>query len=64
MCESCDVKSYGLEDPSSGPGANPVSYPMGINYFSQGVERPERESVYCPPSSAEVKSAWSFSSTP
>jgi hypothetical protein len=29
-----------------------------------GIKRPGREADYLPPSSAEVKSAWSYTSTP
>jgi hypothetical protein len=32
--------------------------------LSLGVKRSEREADYTPPSSAEVKNAWSYASTP
>jgi hypothetical protein len=32
--------------------------------LSLGVKRPEREADHRPPSSAEVKNAWSYTSTP
>jgi len=44
-------------------GANPVSYPMGTR-VSLGVKWPTREADHLPPSSAEVKNAWSYISTP
>jgi hypothetical protein len=42
-------------------GAHPVSYPMA---YSLGVNLPGREADHSPPSSAEVKNAWSYTSTP
>jgi hypothetical protein len=38
-------------------GAHPASYPMGTAGFSLGVD-------HSPPSSAEVKNAWSYISIP
>jgi hypothetical protein len=32
--------------------------------LSPGVKRPRREADHSPPSSAEVKNAWSYTSTP
>jgi hypothetical protein len=34
-----------------------------INTISLGVKRPRREADHSPPSSAEVKNAWSYTST-
>jgi hypothetical protein len=50
----------------TGSGANPVSYPIGTGggALSLGVKRPEREADQSPPSSAEVKKVWSYTSTP
>jgi hypothetical protein len=48
----------------NGSGAHPASYPMGTRGFSLGVKRPERKADHSPPSSAEVKNAWSYTSTP
>jgi hypothetical protein len=48
----------------NGSGAHPDSYPMGIGSPSLEVKRPEREADHSPPSSAEVKNAWSYTSTP
>jgi hypothetical protein len=38
-------------------GAHPTSYPMG-------VKRPEREADHSPPTSAEVKKMWDYTSIP
>jgi hypothetical protein len=48
----------------NGSGAHPASYPMGIRAVSLGVKRPGYEADHSPPSSAEVKNAWSYTSTP
>jgi len=44
-------------------GAHPVSYPMGTGDLSPWVERPGREANHSPPHSAEIKNAWSYTST-
>jgi hypothetical protein len=41
-----------------------ASYPMGTGALSLGVKRQESEAEDAPPSSAEVKNAWSYTSTP
>jgi hypothetical protein len=43
---------------------HPASYPMGTRALSLGVKRPWREDDHSPPSSAAVKNAWSYTSTP
>jgi hypothetical protein len=48
----------------NGSGAHPTSYPMGTGALSLGVKRLGREADHSPPSSAEVKNAWSYTSTP
>jgi hypothetical protein len=48
----------------TGSGTHPASYPMGNRGSFPGVERPWREADHSPPPSAEVKNAWSSSSTP
>jgi hypothetical protein len=48
----------------NGSGAHPASYPMGIRSSSLGVKWPGREADHSPPSSAEVKNEWSYTSTP
>jgi hypothetical protein len=62
---------HGLDDKGSIPGKGregiflfASSYQMGTEAFSLGVKRPGRESDHSPPSSAEVKNAWSYISTP
>jgi hypothetical protein len=37
---------------------------MGTGALSPGIKRPGREADHSPPSSAEVKNAWSYISTP
>jgi len=46
-----------------GSGAHPASYPKGTSALSLAVERPGREADL-PPSSAEVKNAWSYTFAP
>jgi hypothetical protein len=48
----------------NGYGAHPTSYPMGTWDLSLGVKRPGREADHSPPSSADVKNAWSYTSPP
>jgi hypothetical protein len=48
----------------NGSGAHPASYPMDTRGLSLGVKRPGREADHSPTSSAEVKNAWSCTSTP
>jgi hypothetical protein len=45
-------------------GDHPASYPMGTGELSPGVQRPGREADHSLPSSAKVKNAWSYTSTP
>jgi hypothetical protein len=47
-----------------GSGAHPVSYRMGTRALSLEVKQPACEADHSPPSSAEVKNAWSYTSTP
>jgi hypothetical protein len=47
----------------NGSGAHPASYPMGTGGSFPGVKRPGRRADHSPPSSAEVKNAWSYTST-
>jgi hypothetical protein len=44
-------------------GAHSASYPMGTRVSFPVVKRPERETDHSPPSSVEVKNAWSYTST-
>jgi hypothetical protein len=50
----------------TGSGTLPASYPMGIvgSFPGGGVKRPGREVEQSPPSSAEFRTAWSYTSTP
>jgi hypothetical protein len=41
-----------------------ASYPTGTRGSFLGVKRPGREADHSPPSSAEVKNEWSYTSTP
>jgi hypothetical protein len=45
-----------------GPTQPPIQWVPGA--LSLGVKRPVREADHSPPSSAEVKNAWSYTSTP
>jgi hypothetical protein len=54
----------GLHRVQSGFGAYPVSCLMGTGAPSPRVKRPGREADHSPPSSAEVKNAWSYTSIP
>ncbi|PNF35230.1 hypothetical protein B7P43_G06877 [Cryptotermes secundus] len=46
----------------TGSGVHPTSYPMGTG-GSPGVEQQGREADHSPPSSAEVKKMWIYTST-
>jgi hypothetical protein len=48
--------------PALGPTQPPIQWVQGA--LSLGVKRPVREADHSPPSSAEVKNAWSYTSTP
>jgi hypothetical protein len=48
----------------NGSGAHPAPYQMCTRGSLPGGKRPGRESAHSPPSSAEVKSAWCYTSTP
>jgi len=48
----------------NGSGAHPDSYLMGSRGSFTGVKRSGREAYHSPPSSAYVKNAWSYTSTP
>jgi hypothetical protein len=48
--------------PVLGPTQPPIQSVPGA--FSLGVKRPEREEDHSPPSSGELKNAWSYTSTP
>jgi hypothetical protein len=48
--------------PALGPTQPPIQWVAGA--LSLGLKRPGREADHSPPSSAEVKNAWSYTSTP
>jgi len=51
---------FSLHHPiQTGCGAHPASYPIGDSF-----PVPRREADHSPPSIAEVKNAWSYTSTP
>jgi hypothetical protein len=45
-------------------GVHPTSYTMGTGSSFQRVKRPGREAEHSPPTSAEVKKMWIYTSTP
>jgi hypothetical protein len=47
----------------TGSGFHQTSYPMVPGALSPGVKRPGREADHSPPTSAEVKKMWMYSST-
>jgi hypothetical protein len=51
-----------VSETALGPTKPPIQWVTGT--FSLGVNRPGREADHSPPSSAEVKDAWSYTSTP
>jgi hypothetical protein len=55
-----------LLTPASRPALEPTEPPIqwSPEALSLGVKRPDREADHSPPSSAEVKNAWSYASTP
>jgi hypothetical protein len=53
-----------LRNIQTGPGAHPVSYPMDNGGPFSGVKRPRREADHSPPTSAEVKKTWIYTSPP
>jgi hypothetical protein len=48
----------------TGSGVHPTSYPMGTGGSSSRIKRPGREADHSPPTSAEVKKTWIYTSTP
>jgi hypothetical protein len=76
MAQSVRRLGYGLDDrgsfpvfpfvtacrPALGPTQPPVQWVPGVVY--RGVKRSGREADHSPPSSVEVKNAWSYTTTP
>jgi hypothetical protein len=48
----------------NGSAAHPASYPMGTRGSFPGVKQQGCEADHSPPSSAEVRNTWSYTSTP
>jgi hypothetical protein len=48
----------------TGSGVHPISNPMGTGVSFPGRKRPEREADHSPPTIAEVKKTWVYTSTP
>jgi hypothetical protein len=48
----------------TGSGVHPTSYTAGTGGSFPGVKRPGREADHSPPTSAEVKKIWIYTSTP
>jgi hypothetical protein len=48
----------------TGSGVHPTSYTMGTMSSFPGVKRPGPEVDHSPPTSAEVKKMWIYTSTP
>jgi hypothetical protein len=57
------VKNF-LNVVQAGSGAHQASYLMGTEGFFPGVKRPERETDHSPPTSAEVRKMWIYTSAP
>jgi hypothetical protein len=52
-----------LSTDQTGSEAHPASYPMGTGGHFPGGKRPGREADHSPPTSAEVKKTWVYTST-
>jgi hypothetical protein len=52
---------YGVQ---TGFGVRPVSYQVGTGAVSPGIKQPEREADHSPPTCAEVKKTWIYTTTP
>jgi hypothetical protein len=48
----------------TGSGVHPTSYKMGTGGSFPGIKRQGRETDHSPPTSAEVKKMWIYTSTP
>jgi hypothetical protein len=58
-----DARNFSHHRAHTGSGVHLASYPMGTKGSFPGIQRPGREADYSPPSSVEVKNAWSCTST-
>jgi hypothetical protein len=48
----------------TGSGVDPASYSIGTGASFPGVKRPVHGADHSPPTSAEVKKTWNYTSTP
>jgi hypothetical protein len=55
---------YLLHVVQTGFGAHPAPYPMGTRGFFLGSQAAGAEADHSPPTSAEVKNTWIYTSTP
>jgi hypothetical protein len=55
---------FSLHHVQTSSQAHPALYEMGIGGSSPEEKQPRHEADHSPPSSAEVKNAWSYTSTP
>jgi hypothetical protein len=64
--DSWQWKGIFLSTTASNPALGFTQPPnlMGSGVFSLGIKRPEHEADHSPVSSAEIKNAWSYTSTP
>jgi hypothetical protein len=53
-----------LHNIQTGYGSHPVSYQLGLGALSPAVKRPGREADHSPPTGAEVRKTWIYTSTP
>jgi hypothetical protein len=60
----CGQEFSPLQVVQTGSGAHPVSYPMGTGVLFPGVKLQGSEADHSPPTSAEVKKKWIYTSTP
>jgi len=64
--DSRQRKEYSLRQRvQTGSGAHSTYYPMDTrSFFPRGIKLPAREADHSPPSCAEAKTLWSYTSTP
>jgi hypothetical protein len=53
-----------LQVVQTGSGVHPTSYTMGTGGSFLGVKRPGSDAHHSPPTSAEVRNMWFYTSTP
>jgi len=62
LASKCTTKFQTHINPIPGPTQLPIQWVPGA--LSLGVKRPRRKADHSPPSSTEVRNAWSYTSTP